>query len=315
AEAATDAVVNLALLSGAVSGEQGGLFPMEEKNNSQGALDAGVAFDLLPGYLPAPAGGKDLKGIVDGIEQGSIRALIVAGADPVATLPGGDRLRQAFAKLEHLVVVDAFPTETTRLAHVLLPAALPAEKSGSFTTPDQRRQWFDRAVSPKGEAKSDGEIFTLLSNRLTGASALFDPSQTAAELAQVAPALGSDRYKVGSVSFSALQSAPASASANRLLCGPILFHNGTMSTWSENNLSVAQAGYLELSSADAAKLGIVEGEGVRLTTTSGTITGTARISSRMPAGLFFAPYHFRDLKAPLLLSWGSNLVDVQVSRG
>ena len=56
---AVGAVANLALVTGCIGKEAGGLFPVEEKNNTQGMLDMGVAPNLLPGGKAPATAGKD----------------------------------------------------------------------------------------------------------------------------------------------------------------------------------------------------------------------------------------------------------------
>ncbi|MCM2359461.1 MAG: molybdopterin-dependent oxidoreductase, partial [Geobacteraceae bacterium] len=73
------ALANLALLTGCLGGDSGGLFPVDEKNNVQGLLDMGVVHDALPGYQATAVKEKDLWQIVEGIEQGSIKALYLLG--------------------------------------------------------------------------------------------------------------------------------------------------------------------------------------------------------------------------------------------
>jgi formate dehydrogenase major subunit/formate dehydrogenase alpha subunit len=71
-------------------------------------------------------------------------------------------LLQALAKLDFLVVEDAFESDLTRLAHVVLPAAMYLEKDGTFTNMDRTVQRVRLAVDAPGEAKSSlwfmGEI-------------------------------------------------------------------------------------------------------------------------------------------------------------
>ena len=136
---AVKGVVNLALLTGAVGEAGAGIYPLDEKNNTQGMLDMGVCPEYLPGYhtyehmaakfgtawnatVPA-APGKDLFQIVEGIEKGEIKALYVMGSDPLHFMPDRSRVLKALQKLELLIVQDLFLTETAKLATVVLPAA------------------------------------------------------------------------------------------------------------------------------------------------------------------------------------------------
>ncbi len=59
-----------------------------------------------------------------------IKALIVTGGNPAITLPDSNRMRQALEKLELLVVIDLFMTETAKMADIVLPACSFMERSG-----------------------------------------------------------------------------------------------------------------------------------------------------------------------------------------
>ncbi len=52
-----------------------------------------------------------------------IKGMIVAGSNPVLTWPNTEKVREALTKLEFLVVMDHFMTETAKLADLVLPAA------------------------------------------------------------------------------------------------------------------------------------------------------------------------------------------------
>ncbi len=54
--------------------------------------------------------------------DGRIRALFTIAGNPVLSAPGGDRLDQAFARLDFMVAIDIYLNETTRHADIVLPA-------------------------------------------------------------------------------------------------------------------------------------------------------------------------------------------------
>jgi formate dehydrogenase alpha subunit len=329
---AMDALVNLALLTGAIGKDAGGLFPIHEKNNIQGLLDMGVTPVPVAGQR-GPAGcGRDLWGIIAGIEAGSIRALYVVGSDLLA-FPDNNRIRKALLRLDFLVVQEIFPTETAALAHVVFAAASAAEKSGTFTTIDNRVQSFVRAVDPPGEARADREILAELCSRFTLTGQPASTAETLAEIGAVIPRYGgvAEPGMEGSPSVSkeqyrfpgegcavvnvAAPPAPAVEEGSfQLLVGPILFHSGTTTTWSPNNLTVAPEGYIEIFTADADRLALVDGASVRVTSASGSVTGKARVTSRLQPGLLFAPSHFRGMNANSLLEGSANLARVQVEK-
>jgi len=271
----------------------------------------------------------DLWEIIEGIEQDRIKALFLAGSN-LLSLPGNNRIREALTKLDFLLVQDIFPTESAGLAHIVFPAAAAAEKSGTYTTIDNRVQSLGRAVDPPGDARKDWDILADLYSHLAFVRHPVTTIEFLNEIMETIPGYSDcheievERFITGVKAQYQLRSAgyaftpvtllplsPAAAEF-RLLAGPILFHSGTTTTWSENNLKVAPEGHIELFTADASRLGITNGGLVRLTSATGSITGKARVTDRLQPGLLFAPYHFRDLNVNSLLDGSANLVDVRV---
>jgi len=320
AAGAVAAVANLALLTGCLGKEAGGLFPVDEKNNTQGMLDMGVAPNLLPGGKPVTTAGKDLWQILEGMEQGAIKALYVVGSDPVTSFPAAHRFRKALEKLELLIVQDILMTPTARLAHIVLAGAAAAEKEGTFTTPDHRLQSLTKAIEPPGTARADLRIFADLLARFQGVAATIAAPAVMAEIGQATGGLYAAAGKQAPTpKAGAAYAAPATASTpaagSLLLVGTNMYHNGTTTAYSENNLTVAAAGYVEVSPTDAAKAGIADGAAVKLTSSAGSITAHARITAGATAGLMVMPGNFRDLPAAALLHSAANLVPVTIEKG
>ena len=59
-----------------------------------------------------------------------IKALIVTGGNPVVSLPDSKAFKEAMKRLDLLVVLDLFMTETAELAHYVLPGCSHLEKNG-----------------------------------------------------------------------------------------------------------------------------------------------------------------------------------------
>lgn len=318
-------VVDLALLTGAVAETGAGIYPLDEKNNTQGMLDMGVCPEYLPGYhtyehaaatfssawkaaIPTIQG-KDLFQIVDAIEAGQIKALYVMGSDPLHFMPNRTRVVKALQKLELLVVQDLFLTDTARLAHVFLPAATGAEKSGSFTSADNRVQCFSAAVKPAGDARNDADILTelhsLISPESTGVRQTPDGLQheitaLTALYSQHCDQDGCrmERIKNRTTTFICLPLVPLEPQpATRpfaLTIGPVLHHNGSMTTRSENNMLVAGEAYIELSEGDAASIGVTGGDTLKITSDTGSVSLKARLSAQLQRGALFVPAHFSE---------------------
>lgn len=269
AAAAVTGALNLAILTAA------DLYPIDEKNNTQGMLDMGV----VPG-----AGGKDLFGIIDGIEKGEIHCLYVMGSD-LLQLPNRSRVAAALQKLECLVVLDLFPTATARLADVLLPAAAAPEKAGSFTSTDNRTQSFTAAATAPGEARPDYIILGDLYARLSGGAV---PSLAALQQ-EIARGV-KKQLEAPVLAFTAPQA--HAAGSMTLLIAPFLRHNGSYTSWSANNLLVAAEAVLLLGEADAARLALKEGDPVTVTAAGTSVTLPVQLCAGIPAGLAVAPTHF-----------------------
>ncbi len=114
---------------------------------------------------PSPAGSA--LGIFRALERGDIRFLWIQSANPMASLPNLHRYRRAVSDPDRFIVVsDAYPTQTTDLADVVLPSALWLERDGAFVNVERRVQLANRIVAPPGDALSDGAQLIAVANRM-----------------------------------------------------------------------------------------------------------------------------------------------------
>ena len=122
-----------------------------------------VARSKLPAYQPP----THAMQIFRYCEAGSIRLLWITATNPAVSMPDSARVRRIL-KQEGLFVVaqDAFPTETTELADVVLPAAIWGEKAGTFTNTDRTVHLSLKAVEPPGEARPDFDIYIDYARRM-----------------------------------------------------------------------------------------------------------------------------------------------------
>jgi formate dehydrogenase major subunit len=154
------ALGNLMMLTGRVGKQGNGIIIIRDFANSQGLFDMGLDTRYLPGNIRigdsrrikalGGAWGVDLKpvfGEVDlknRMERDGIKALIIFGEDP---LRATSNLRLT-GSAEFILVVDNFMTATAMEADVVLPASVPIETSGSFTSCDRRVQRFAKIFEP-----------------------------------------------------------------------------------------------------------------------------------------------------------------------
>ncbi|MBL1178939.1 MAG: molybdopterin-dependent oxidoreductase [Pantanalinema sp. GBBB05] len=100
-------------------------------------------------------------------EQGSIKLLWISATNPAVSMPELTRIRQILQKDDLFVVIqDAFMTETTELADVVLPAAIWGEKTGCYTNVDRTVHISHKAIEPPGGARSDFDIFVDYARRM-----------------------------------------------------------------------------------------------------------------------------------------------------
>jgi thiosulfate reductase/polysulfide reductase chain A len=99
--------------------------------------------------------------------DGKIRAAFVAGVNPLAAFPDARRVREAFAKLDFLVVVDMFENATTEMADIVLPTTNFLERKEIAN--DEVTRYVsarNRVVAPRGECRDDYDIARDIAERM-----------------------------------------------------------------------------------------------------------------------------------------------------
>jgi nitrate reductase NapA len=86
-----------------------------------------------------------------------IDTLWVQVTNPGQSLPNLHKLfnRKKELRDKFLIVSDVYPTATTRLADLILPAAMWVEKNGMYGNSERRTQQWFKMVDPPGEARDD----------------------------------------------------------------------------------------------------------------------------------------------------------------
>jgi formate dehydrogenase len=100
-----------------------------------------------------------------------IRALIVVGGNPVLTFPNTEKIERALRRLELLVTVDLYLSDTGTFAHYNLPATF---------EPHPFAEWKPKIVEPRGETRSEWGIFRDLA-RAAGVPFLNNPAVDAVD--------------------------------------------------------------------------------------------------------------------------------------
>ena len=334
-------LIDLAWITGKLGRPGCGVNTLTEEPNEQGAVDMGVAPEFLPGQarfddqaardrfakawdvtLPAAESGAHLMEILNRCRSGQIRALYVIGENPLATMPASMEVRAALDRLELLIVQDPFFTETAKLAHVVLPACTYAEKDGTFTNLEGRVLRVRQAMDPLGDSLPDWHIMTALANGLGCQWEYESANDIQAEIMKLLPGyynLGQPR-KITPNADHYLSNGYTTMVANRyhsgaarpagaeqrpfaLLMGQLLYHSGKMSTEAPGLIKIApNTGRLRMSPQDMERLGLVDGDRVRVTSDRGSLQlGVQPDQSVAPYTCFF-PEHFNEPPVKDLMS-------------
>lgn len=97
------------------------------------------------------------------------RAMIIHHSNPVITQANQERTRKALEKLDFLMVIDIFPTATTEIADLVLPAASDFERLDYRAYSSSRGGFLalrEKVVEPRGESRSVFEIEYELARRM-----------------------------------------------------------------------------------------------------------------------------------------------------
>jgi formate dehydrogenase alpha subunit len=285
------------------------------------------------GLSPSP--GLMSTEMIDAAVDGGIKAMYIMGENPIITDPNMHHTIKALESLEFLVVQDIFMTDTARLADVVLPAACSFEKDGTFTNTERKVQRVRKAVRPPGEARDDLSIITALSRRLGYPMEYSSPEELLKEFGRLWPPLAGITYSrleegglqwpcpseshpgteflykegfpKGKVPFTQVGLCPPAEMTDDeypliLTTGRNLFqyHSGTMTRRVTSIESHAGEPYVEISIPDGRRLGIRQGDKVRVSSRRGRILIKARITSRVAEGTVFIPMHYREAAANVI---------------
>ena len=181
-----NAIINCHLLTGRIGRPGMGAFSLTGQPNAMGGREVGGMANLLAAHMtldnaehrglvqefwraPRVATRPGLKAVelFEAMHAKTIKAVWIMATNPVVSLPDADRVREALERCELVVVSDCVGvTDTTALAHVLLPAAAWGEKDGTVTNSERRISRQRAFLPPPGEAQPDWWIVCEVAKRM-----------------------------------------------------------------------------------------------------------------------------------------------------
>jgi len=174
----SNALTNLHLATGQVGKPGCGPFSLTGQSNAMGGREVGGMANMLAAHRDytnpvhraevadywgveqvSEQPGLTATELFAGLESGTVKAVWIACTNPVVSMPDAKRVESALKKAELVMVSDAYhPTDTTRFAHILFPAAGWAEKEGSVTNSERSITHLEQALPAAGMSRPDWKI-------------------------------------------------------------------------------------------------------------------------------------------------------------
>ena len=290
-------------------------------------------FERAYGVTLPPKRGWHLSEMFEAMERGDLRTLYIIGENPIQSEADAHRARKLLTGLDHLIVQDIFLTRTAEIADVVLPAAASwCESEGTVTSSERRVQRVRKALDPPGGARDDIDILCELARRLGHPWETPTAEAVWNELRALSPwhrgmsyerleQLGGlqwpcphDTHPGSPLLHDRLWEDPVEGPSAPFM--PVVFDPPVDRLTEEFplrlttgrrldsfNTGVQTGGYaspmrrgetLDVSPEDARRLGVVEGEIVRVVSRRGAVEAPIHVDPGLRAGLTFMTFHFPE---------------------
>jgi NADH-quinone oxidoreductase subunit G len=322
-EEAAGALLDVAAALDLAGKDGSGLLEIPDVTNARGLREAGCLPDAGPGLSEASAAfapnnmanaalvGKSTEEIRKALESGELKTLLLFGADPLRDFPDTEAWKRALAAADHLVVFSTFENATTKMADVVFPLETHAEKDGTVTHPDGRLQRVRPSASRPGDIRPNWGVLAELSLALGHDTSIVSQPSALQALTEAVPFYSGidgteiagrgvrwqDRDAASKLPQAGGTSDPGSIGTPRegepsdpgslvlgtyrdLWAGPITELNPPLKF-----LQPQQR--VELSLADAERLGLSNGDEVKVSENGSSVIAQVQIRERIEPGVCF----------------------------
>jgi predicted molibdopterin-dependent oxidoreductase YjgC len=283
-----------------------------------GAVEMGCVPALLPGYAPAAAKGLSAVEMFQAAAKGRLKALFIVGENPFSTLPAA-LVEEGTKALEFLVVQDMFLSETAEKAHVFLPALSFAEVDGTVTNCEGRVQRVRRALEPPEGLRGQGEVFVDIASFMDKEMPIASPAQVFGEIAGANPLYKGMAFEplapqwrdgagepLEKAAFQAVKAEreaggkdyPFSLSIEGIFESHLI---GSGHQKRAQGLAQVSRSYLEINAGEAKRLGVGDGDRVRVITPWGQVVVVLKGSEEMRQDALCLSLSFYDVDAAQLV--------------
>ncbi len=263
---------------------------LEGKGNSFGARLAGMHPELAPLNERLSTPGLNAQQWLETTAKEGWDLLYVAGADPATKFPTA-LWEQARSKLGILIVQDLFLTKTAMQADVVLPAFCYIEKSGHFVNLEGRLQKMQVGkMLPEG-LYSDGEIFTLLAEKMGYSLQLGTDFIEALNSNKVAFAKRPEKLEFH------VHATDLKADQGDLLAtfAPSLFDSGVRMKHNQRLSMLIKPPKVRIHPNEGKKRNLTDGQIVRVHANGNSVTSKLKFDSRIAGGTLMLPLGFEQI--------------------
>jgi assimilatory nitrate reductase catalytic subunit len=170
-------IINVHLATGRIGKPGACPFSITGQPNAMGGRETGGMANTLAAHMdfapedvarvarfwgaPQTAKKPGLKAVemFEAVREGRIRALWIMATNPAVSLPDASLVREALSRCPVVIVSDVMErTDTSRFAHIRLPALAWGEKDGTVTNSERRISRQRPLFAAPGQARGDWQI-------------------------------------------------------------------------------------------------------------------------------------------------------------
>jgi formate dehydrogenase major subunit len=276
--------------------------------------------------------GWHLTQMFEAMDADKLKGLYVIGENPAQSEANTEHTLGMLGKLEFMVVQDIFLTKTAAMADVVFPAAADwCESEGTVTSSERRVQRVRAALTPPGEARTDIDVISAFADAMGHGWGYPTAEEAWDELRSLSPPHAGMSYRrleaLGGIQWPCLdEDDPGSLFLHarlwsdevgtrapfipveyappvdrltddyplRMTTGRHLdgYNTGVQSGGFESPLRIGAT--IDVSPEDADRLGLDEGETVRIASRRGAIEAPVRLDTGLRPGLTFMAVHYPD---------------------
>ena len=340
------ALINIHLLTGKIFKKGNGPFSLTGQPNAMGGREVGALSTMLAVHLDFEK---------DAIEQVSqfwntqnlatkeglsatqvlesdIDVLIICHTDPIYHLPNRNKVEQLIQKIPLVVEINAYESsETSKFAHISLPAAPWGEKEGTQTNLDRTVTKQEQLSRISIDCKKDWEIFQLIAQGLgykrafnfknseeifkeyqemTKLNPHLNIHETSYEKLKKEPFVWGEKIYENKEFFTPNKKANLHFVQNKLLSEktniryPFIlltgrtrdqWHSGTKTNLPRTLLNFKPLNFCEINKKDAKELDILHNDKIKILSSRGEIITTALLTDNIKEKTIFIPVSNRDM--------------------